>query len=234
MRLTEADVVGQDGARPGDYVEISVADTGSGMDAATRERAFEPFFTTKPIGQGTGLGLSQLHGFVRQSDGVVRLDSAPGQGTTVRLYLPRYEPVQGREVRPTQGAEPERASVGATVLLVEDETGVRAAAAAWLRELGYQVLEAADGPETLRLLRSGARVDVLVTDVGLPGGLNGRQVADAARERRPGLPVLFITGYASSVLEGQLAPGMEVIGKPFALDALAAKVRGVIEKAQPA
>ncbi len=222
----------EDRAEPGDFVEIAVADSGTGMDEATRSRAFEPFFTTKPIGQGTGLGLSQLYGFVRQSDGVVRLDSAPGQGTTIRLYLPRHDPAQGREELPAlAAAAPEGAGQGGTVPLVEDEAGVRAVAAEHLRDLGYTVLEAGDGPAALRLLRSAARVDMLVTDVGLPGSMNGRQVADAAREGRPGLPALFITGYEGSALEGQLAPGIEMIGKPFALDALAAKVRAMLEAA---
>ena len=231
VRLSEADVAGQEGAGPGDYVEISVADTGMGMDEATRARAFEPFFTTKPLGQGTGLGLSQLYGFVRQSDGVVCLDSAPGQGTVVRLYLPRHEPARKHEDRPAPRAKPAATGAGETVLLVEDEGGVRAVAAEHLREDGYTVIEAADGAEALRLLRFDARVDVLVTDVGLPGGMNGRQVADAARERRPGLPVLFITGYADGALDSHLAPGMEVIGKPFALDALSARVRAMLEVA---
>ena len=231
VSLSEADVAGHDEARPGDYVEISVADTGTGMDEATRARAFEPFFTTKPLGQGTGLGLSQLYGFVRQSDGIVRLDSAPGQGTVVRLYLPRHKSVPSHEERPVPEAEPQEANAGETVLLVEDQDGVRAVIAEHLREFGYTVLEAADGAAALRLLRLGARADVLVTDVGLPGGLNGRQVADAARERRPGLPVLFITGYADGALDRQFAPGMEVIGKPFALDALAARIQAMLEKA---
>ena len=230
MRLTSGDVAGQDGAAPGDYVEIGVTDTGTGMDEATRARAFEPFFTTKPIGHGTGLGLSQLYGFVRQSGGLVRLDSAPGRGTTVRLHLPRHH---GGETAPD--AEPEReeavAGGGGTVLLVEDEDGVRAVAAERLRELGYEVLEAGDGPAALRLLRPGRRVDLLVTDVGLPGGMNGRQVADAARERRPGLPVLFITGYAGTAFDGRLAPGMEVINKPFPLDTLAVRAQALLEAA---
>ncbi len=231
VSLSEVDVAGHEGARPGDYVEISVADTGTGMDEATRAHAFEPFFTTKPLGQGTGLGLSQLYGFVRQSDGVVRLDSAPGQGTVVRLYLPRHDSVQRHEERAAPRTEPEGASAGETVLLVEDEDSVRAVAAEHLRELGYTVMEVTDGAAALRLLRFGARVDVLVTDVGLPGGLNGRQVADAARERRPDLPVLFITGYADGALDNQLERGMEVIGKPFALDALATRVRAMLETA---
>ncbi len=230
VSLSEADIAGQDGAQPGDYVEISVADTGTGMDEATRARAFEPFFTTKPLGQGTGLGLSQLYGFVRQSDGVVRLESAPGRGTVVRLHLPRHQPASRQPGGPVPRAEPEGASAGETVLLVEDEDEVRVQAAEHLRDFGYAVLEVGGGTEALRLLRSGRRVDVLVTDVGLPG-LNGRQIADAARERRPGLPVLFITGYADGALDSQLAPGMQVIGKPFALDTLAARVRAMLEEA---
>ncbi len=229
VQLQAGDIAGQDGAKPGAYVELSIVDTGMGMDEATRVRAFEPFFTTKPTGQGTGLGLSQLYGFVRQSDGVVRLDSAPGQGTTVRLYLPRHGSVTVFEEQRAPQWEPVEASKTGSVLLVDDEEAVRAVAAERLRDLGYAVLEAKDGSAALRVLRAGARVDVLVTDVGLPGGLNGRQVADAARERRPGLPVLFITGYAGGALEQQLAPGMQVISKPFALDTLAAKVRAMLE-----
>ncbi len=234
VTLGAADVAGLEGARPGGYVEISVADTGTGMDEATRARAFEPFFTTKPLGQGTGLGLSQLYGFVRQSDGVVRLDSAPGRGTTVRLYLPRQEHARGQEKPSAPGTGAEEAGAGGTVLLVEDEVGVRAMAAEYLRDLGHTVLEAGDGPTALDFLHSGLHVDLLLTDVGLPGGMNGRQVADAARERRPGLLVLFITGYAGGALDGRLAPGMEVIGKPFALDALASKVRAMLGPAPAA
>ncbi len=232
--LSEADVAGQDEAVPGQYVEVSVADTGTGMDEAMRARVFEPFFTTKPLGQGTGLGLSQVYGFVRQSNGIVGLDSAPGRGTTVRMLLPRHEPADQVESQPApEKAQAEAAGAGGVVFLVEDEELVRTTTAEHLRDLGYQVLEAADGAAVPRLLRScGGRVDLLVTDVGLPGGMNGRQVADALRERHPGLPVLFITGYAGGALDGQLAPGMEVMGKPFALDALAAKVRGMIRRGE--
>ena len=229
-RLEQADVAGHGAAQPGEYREVFVADTGTGMDDSTKALAFDPFFTTKPLGQGTGLGLSQIYGFVRQSNGVVRLDSTAGQGTTVRLYLPRSEPVAVSE-RPPAPAETQGSGHGEVVLLVEDEAVVRALAAEQLREMGYVVLEAEDGPAALRLLRSQARVDVLVTDVGLPGGLNGRQVAEAARERRPVLPVLFITGFAGSVLEEQLAPRMQVIGKPFALDTFAARVQSILDTA---
>ena len=231
VHLEAADVAGQDGVEPGAYVEVSMADTGIGMDEVTKAHALEPFFTTKPTGQGTGLGLSQIYGFMRQSNGFVRLESAPGQGTTVRLYLPKHRAVGAHEEQPAAPSEPGKATGGAAVLLVEDEDGVRTVAAERLRELDYRVLEARDGPAALRLLRSDARVDVLVTDVGLPGGLNGRQVADAARERWPELPVLFITGYAGDSLEGQLAPGMQVIGKPFALDALAVRIQAMLEAA---
>ncbi|RYF19731.1 MAG: response regulator [Oxalobacteraceae bacterium] len=232
VRLPDAAAADQERATPGDFVEIEVADTGTGMDEATKARAFEPFFTTKPIGQGTGLGLSQLYGFVRQSGGVVQLDSAPSQGTTVRVFLPRHEHVQHTENAPAPDAEAPKAGAGETVLLVEDEAQVRTMAAEHLRDLGYAVLEAANGPAALQALRLGRHVDLLVTDVGLPGGMNGRQVADAARERLPGLPALFITGYAGSVLQEQLAPGMDVIGKPFSLNLLSDKIRTMLDAAR--
>ena len=232
-QLSEEDVAGQDGAAPGAYVEIAMTDTGTGMDEATRTRAFEPFFTTKPIGKGTGLGLSQLYGFVRQSNGVAVLDSAPGQGTTVRLCLPRIGQGVAAVPPPSAASMPaprsDAAGQDVSVLLVEDEELVRAITAEQLRDLGFSVLEAPDGSAALKVLRSDSRVDMLVTDVGLPGGLNGRQVADAARERRPRLPVLFITGYAGSVLDKQLAPGMQIIGKPFALEALARRVKQMLD-----
>jgi CheY-like chemotaxis protein len=217
-----------DGASPGDYVEIAVADTGSGMEDSTRERAFEPFFTTKPVGQGTGLGLSQLYGFVRQSSGFVRLDSQLGHGTTVRVCLPRHGNAAAEMVRRKNDVQPAQAAAPRIVLLVEDEADVRATAAELLGELGHQVLEAEDGPSALRLLTRPAHLDLLVTDVGLPNGLNGLQVADATREHWPGLPVLFITGYVDDALNGQLAPGMQVIGKPFRLDELAARIAAML------
>jgi PAS domain S-box-containing protein len=227
--LEDIDVAGQEGATAGEYVEVSVADTGVGMDDVTRDLAFDPFFTTKPLGQGTGLGLSQLYGFVRQSNGVVSLDSAPGRGTTVRIRLPRYDMVQPADELEALEAELKEIGQGEVVLLVEDEEIVRAMAAEQLRDLGYTVVEAKDGPAAMRLLLSEPRIDALVTDVGLPGGLNGRQVAEAARENRPMLPVLFITGFAGSVLKEQLAPGMQVIGKPFALETLALRVQAMME-----
>jgi PAS domain S-box-containing protein len=224
-RLSAADLIGQEGAAPGDYVAISVIDTGVGMLADVADRVFEPFFTTKPLGQGTGLGLSQVYGFVRQSGGLVRLESAPGKGTTVRLCLPQHAQVDVAK-GPSAAPAPDRAQPGKAVLLVDDEDVARDAAAERLRELGYRVLEAVDGPAALHLLDGGAHIDMLVTDVGLPNGMNGRQVAEAVRERRPGIPLLFITGYAGT----ELPPGSEVIDKPFDLDTLARKVQAALAR----
>jgi len=215
--------------RPGQYVSISVTDTGVGMDPAVASRIFEPFFTTKPIGQGTGLGLSMLYGFVRQSDGHVRVYSEPGHGTTMRLYLPRHAGAAVLDGETSAPATP--AGAGETVLVVDDEDAVRMLVAEALADMGYVALEAADGPAGLEILRSVAKVDLLVTDVGLPG-LNGRQLADAARVLRPGLRVLFITGYAgnAAIGNGVLDAGMEILTKPFALEALAAKLRAMMQR----
>lgn len=223
--VSAADLVGEQGVSPGCYCVISVADTGEGIPSDVLERVFEPFFTTKPVGQGTGLGLSQVYGFVQQSGGFVRLESAPGRGTTVRLALPQHSQVgtSAQEAQP-EAAAPDPAGTGATVLLVDDEAAVREPAAERLRELGYRVLEAADGPAALQLLGRTPRLDLLVTDVGLPHGMNGRQVAEAVRERVPGVSVLFITGYATT----KLPSGVEVIGKPFELDVLAQRVQGLL------
>ncbi|MDE2320132.1 MAG: PAS domain S-box protein [Rhodospirillales bacterium] len=215
---------------PGPYVCIAVTDSGVGMDAATIAKVFEPFFTTKPLGQGTGLGLSMIYGFSRQSNGHVRIESEPGMGATARLYLPRYE---GEAVILAPGLEeadiPATASYG-TVLVVEDEPVVRGLIVEVLEGLGYAALEAQDGPSGLDILQSRQKIDLLVTDIGLPG-LNGRQIADAARLLRPKLKVLFMTGYAENAVMsvGGLEPGMEIMAKPFTMDALAAKVRGIIE-----
>jgi PAS domain S-box-containing protein len=214
---------------PGQYVALSVSDSGVGMAATVKARAFDPFFTTKPIGQGTGLGLSMVYGFARQSEGHAHIYSEPGRGTTVKLYLPRY----GGAVEETSVGASEsgtlKAQAGETVLVVEDEASVRELVVDVLSDLGYRALEAMDGPSGLQILRSGARIDLLVTDVGLPG-MNGRQVADVAREHRPDLKVLFITGYAenAAMANGFLAPGMEMITKPFAVDALAVRIREMI------
>jgi len=215
---------------PGQYVSLCLTDTGSGMTPEVISRAFDPFFTTKPLGQGTGLGLSMIHGFVRQSGGQVRIYSELGEGTTMCLYLPRFvgelDEVETPEV--DHGGD---AGHGETVLVIDDEEAIRMLVADVLDEAGYRVLEAGDGPAGLKILQSDARIDLLITDVGLPGGMNGRQIADAARIGRPELKVLFITGYAenAAVGHGHLDAGMQVITKPFAMTALGARVREIIE-----
>jgi PAS domain S-box-containing protein len=211
-----------DEAKPGTYVVISVTDTGTGMPPEVLERAFDPFFTTKAVGMGTGLGLSQIYGFAQQSGGTMRLESALGQGTTARLSLPAREFSPSREERVASVAL--ELAEAATVLLVDDEAVVRETAAERLRELGYRVLEASDGPSPLRMLENGLQVDLLITDVGLPRGMNGRQVAEAVRERSPEVPVLFITGYETT----KLPTGAAVISKPFELDDLAKRAQTLI------
>ncbi len=234
-RLTEADLSDLVGKSPGDYIEIAVTDTGTGIDSKVLPRVFEPFFTTKPIGQRTGLGLSQVYGFVQQSGGMLRIESEPGQGTTVRLYLPRdltaapapSDHVSDAQVTTGASETPDCKPAhvtGKSVLLVDDEEGVRSRIAEVLLELGFQVLEAEDGPAGLEVLRSSASIDLLLTDVGLPG-LNGRQLADAARSLRPGLPILLVTGYAGAMLEDMtMPPGMLIMHKPFQLKALCDQV----------
>ena len=214
----------------GHYVSLCVSDTGTGMTPEVAAKAFEPFFTTKPIGQGTGLGLSMIYGFARQSGGQVRIHSKPGRGTTVCLYLPRHLGTPEDAETPAELAQAPRARQGETVLVVDDEATVRMLAADVLDDLGYTVIKSEDGASALEVLRSEARLDLLVTDVGLPGGMNGRQVADAARALRPGLEVLFITGYAETAVlsHGHLEPGMHVLPKPFAMEALAARVKELI------
>jgi CheY-like chemotaxis protein len=213
---------------PGDYICIGVTDTGTGMSAEVAARAFDPFFTTKPIGQGTGLGLSMIYGFARQSNGHVTIDSKLGQGTSVRIYLPRHRGEISAQHEQAPKA-PEPAVAGEVVLVVEDEPVVRGVILEMLAEQGYRTLEAVDGPSGLRFLRSQQPIDLLLTDVGLPG-MNGRQLADQARESRPGLKVLFITGYAESaaISEGFLQPGMEMITKPFDLGNLSRRVRAMV------
>ena len=219
---------------PGQYLSLCVSDTGTGMPPDVVARAFDPFFTTKPLGQGTGLGLSMIYGFARQSGGQVRIYSEVGQGTMVCIYLPRHYG-EGNEAIAEADRDDEavpRAIEGETVLVVDDEPTVRMLVTDVLEDIGYSALEAEDGPSGLKILQSRARVDLLVTDVGLPGGMNGRQVADAARVLRPGLKVLFITGDAENAVvgNGHLAPGMAVLTKPFAMDDLAAKIRTLIEE----
>jgi PAS domain S-box-containing protein len=216
---------------PGQYVAVSVTDTGTGMPAEIIAKAFDPFFTTKPLGQGTGLGLSMAYGFARQSGGQVRIYSEIGQGTTMRLYLPRHFGETEEAGAALDFSEVPRAQAGETVLVVDDEPTIRMLAMEVLEELGYEAIEAADGASGLGVLQSNARVDLLITDVGLPGGMSGRQMADLARVNRPDLKVLFITGYAenSVVGNGHLEPGMHVMTKPFALDALASRIKELIE-----
>jgi PAS domain S-box-containing protein len=216
---------------PGQYVSLCVSDTGTGMTPEIIAKAFDPFFTTKPTGQGTGLGLSMIYGFARQSGGQVRIYSEVGQGTMVCLYLPRHH---GNE-EPQAPGEPERAPRAAqrgTVLVVDDEPSVRMLVVDVLEELGYRAVEAEDGPSGLRIVDSDIRIDLLVTDVGLPGGMNGRQVAEAARAVRPDLKVLFITGYAENAVlsHGHLTPGMHVLSKPFAMDTLASRIERLISE----
>ncbi|GAC1037390.1 hypothetical protein thsps117_21470 [Pseudomonas sp. No.117] len=214
---------GLDAVSAGDYVALLVEDDGTGMSPEVMARAFDPFFTTKPIGQGTGLGLSMIYGYAKQSKGHVRLESLPGKGTTVGLYLPRY---LGADVEPPRPTAPAVSPHGAgkTVLVVEDEPVVRQMVVDLLRELGYATLQAEDARGALPILEGSRPIDLLLSDVGLPG-MNGRQLAEIARQRRPGLKVLFATGYAEGAhLEGYLEPGMTLITKPFNLDALAARV----------
>jgi CheY-like chemotaxis protein len=231
---SEDDPVPENGVRPGGWVQITVADTGTGMPPDVLERAFEPFFTTKPIGEGTGLGLSQIYGFVQQSGGFVRLESQIGRGTTMHIFLPRHEPAAtGPSGHASDGATADPGDVrqvaGATVLVVEDEEIVRSMTVEALSELGYDVIQAPDGPAALRIVQSSVRFDLLVTDVGLPG-INGRQLAEAARESRPNLPILLITGYAGRALDDAGLPhGVDVMRKPFALEELAARVRARLE-----
>jgi PAS domain S-box-containing protein len=216
---------------PGQYVLVAVSDTGTGMSKATMEKVFEPFFTTKEVGKGTGLGLSQVYGFVRQSDGHVRIYSEPGEGTTVKIYLPR---LVGPEREPAEMPVKSPVMVrggGETILVVEDERDLRAYTTEVLRDLGYRVLEAADGKEALRVVERHPEIGLLFTDVVLAGGMNGRVLADEIIRRKPGLLVLFTTGYTANAIvhQGRLDPGMQLIGKPFTYAELAVKVRRMLD-----
>ncbi|WP_434573904.1 response regulator [Pseudomonas sp. Z3-8] len=214
---------------PGDYVVLSVQDSGCGMPESVMHRAFDPFFTTKPIGQGTGLGLSMIYGFSKQSRGHVTIDSEVDKGTTVNLYLPRFV---GEEIHEPAVATQQApyAQDGETVLIVEDDAAVRVLVSAVLSELGYAFVEAGDANAAMPILQSNQRIDLLISDVGLPG-MNGRQLAEIGRQIRPDLKVLFITGYAehAAVRGGFLDPGMQMITKPFTFDLLTAKVREMIK-----
>ena len=195
------------------------------------DRAFDPFFTTKPLGQGTGLGLSMVYGFARQSGGQVRIYSEVGAGTTMCLYFPRHHGEADERNEISASDEIEHGH-GEVVLVGDDEVVLRMLMLDVLQENGYRALEAMNGPTALKILESDQRIDLLVTDVGLPGGMNGRQIADAARRTRPDLKVLFITGYAENAVvgNGHLAPGMAVLTKPFEIAAFGHKVRDMIDR----
>ncbi|HEY0184519.1 MAG TPA: PAS domain S-box protein [Rhodopila sp.] len=229
--LGDAGARGSD-AQAGDYVMVSVSDTGTGMPPEVLERVFEPFFTTKPSGQGTGLGLSMVYGFAKQSGGHVRMSSEVGQGTVVRIYLPRYQGEPGRDEVPPDLTGMPRSEAGETVLVVDDEPSIRMLVAEVLHDLGYTPIEAADGLAALKVLQSNVRIDLLITDVGLPGGINGHQMVDMARQTRPDLKVLFMTGYAGNAAAGgePLNAGVYLLTKPFAMDQLASRIRTIISE----
>ena len=227
--LDSAYAASQRDVRPGQYVCICVTDTGVGMAPETVAKAFDPFFTTKPIGQGTGLGLSMIYGFARQSEGYAKLYSEPAKGTTFKLYLPRHLGESEEEQALPELTDAHATDAGETVLVVEDEPVVRGLIVEVLSDLGYRAIEASDGPSGLEILRSSRRIDLLVTDIGLPG-LNGRQMADAGRALRPELKILFMTGYAenAALASGFLEPGMTMVTKPFSMEALATRIREII------
>lgn len=215
---------------PGDYVAIDVIDTGTGMTADIVARAFDPFFTTKPLGQGTGLGLSMVYGFVKQSNGYIHISSEPSKGTAVHLKLSRHTNEETQLIDTHEESAAPIAPARFTVLVVEDEPDLRSIVSEMLEMRGYDAVGAADGPEGLRVLESSQRIDLLLSDVGLPGGMNGRQLADAARVLRPELKVLFMTGYAAgAVRDALLSPGMDVLTKPFSINALCGKVAQMID-----
>jgi signal transduction histidine kinase len=214
---------------PGQYVSLSICDNGTGMEPDVMEHAFDPFFTTKPVGQGTGLGLSMVYGFVRQSGGHVRICSTPGQGTSVYLYLLRHD--GAAEAAKLHDPSREPPALSKTVLVVDNDPAERARIADLLRQLDYTALRAEDGPNALKILQSSRRINLLITDVGLPHGMNGRQLAEAARALRPNLQVLFITSYADNTLIRQiiLPPGMHVLPKPFTPAALATRIQKLLD-----
>jgi PAS domain S-box-containing protein len=215
----------------GQYVGIFVSDTGVGMVPDVVAKAFDPFFTTKDIGQGTGLGLSQVYGFVKQSGGHVKIYSEPGAGTTIKIYLPRLLSAEGTAAEAPPVSDPPRGS-GETILVVEDEAEVRSFSSEALEELGYRVLEAPDGSTALRLISRHPEIALMFTDVGLPGGMNGRQLADQVRRVRPDLKVLFTSGYARNAIvhHGRLDPGVQLLMKPFTFADLAMRIRQTLDQ----
>jgi PAS domain S-box-containing protein len=226
---------GQSEVVPGQYVQLAVSDNGFGMTPEVQARAFDPFFTTKDIGKGTGLGLSQVYGFIKQSRGHVKVYSEVGEGTTVKIYLPRFHG-EGEIKEEAEHPVAVRGALEESILVVEDDEDVRASTTEMVRDLGYTVLEAADGRAGLQLLEAHPEIRLLFTDVGLPGGMNGRQLADAARSRRGNLRVLFTSGYARNAIvhDGRLDPGVELITKPFTQDVLAARLRDILDAGSPA
>ncbi|MBV9564715.1 MAG: response regulator [Bradyrhizobium sp.] len=220
--LDEAYCEAHPGIASGPYVVIAVSDTGVGMTPEIIEKAFDPFFTTKPLGQGTGLGLSMVYGFARQSNGQVRLHSALGQGTSVKIYLPAAE--EGA-IQPADHVQFSPQGAGQAVLLVEDDPSVRLLIGEVLSELGYRAIEASDANAAIKVLESSQAIDMMISDVGLPG-MNGRQLAEVAREYHPTVPILFVTGYAenAAIRAGFLGTNMAMISKPFQVEELAAKI----------
>jgi signal transduction histidine kinase len=222
---------------PGQYVVLCVTDTGTGIPANIIDHVFDPFFSTKPAGEGSGLGLSMVHGFVKQSGGHVRIYSEEGHGTTVKLYLPRMTSAEEQNASPAAKAEvhppPPRAGAQETILLVEDNDGVREYAATVLHGLGYAVLEASDTVSAIEILASKPPIDLLFTDVVLPGGLNGRTLADEVRRKYPDLPVLFTTGYTRNAIvhQGRLDRDVDLLNKPYAAQDLARKIRELLDRA---
>ena len=227
VELDEAYSIAMPNVKPGRYVMVAVSDTGVGMPPEVLEKVFDPFFTTKPIGQGTGLGMSMVYGFARQSGGQVRVHSRPGEGTSVKIYLPATSDIVMSEVGAKAAVEHD--GRGQTVLLVEDDESVRLLVREVLAELHYHTLEAGSADEALPILHSDQKIDLLVSDVGLPG-MNGRQLAELARNQRPDLPVLFVTGYAenAAMRAGFLGTNMSMITKPFSIETLAAKIDEMI------
>jgi CheY-like chemotaxis protein len=217
---------------PGQYVMFAITDTGKGMDAATMERALDPFFTTKPPGEGTGLGLPQVYGFVKQTGGHLKIYSEVGEGTTVKLYLPRSLGQETVQVGPV--AVP---AIGGseTILLVDDDEIVRETVAAMLMDFGFGVVQAPGGAEALAILKGSAEIDLLLTDVVMPGAISGRVLAERAAKLRPGLKILFTSGYTENAIvhHGRLDPGVELLSKPYGREQLAAKVRRILDRPTP-
>jgi len=236
IHLDEIYAAAQAEVLPGQYVLVAVTDTGVGMTPEVRAKAFDPFFTTKDVGHGTGLGLSQVYGFVKQSRGHVKIYSEVGEGTTVKIYLPRHHSEAEDEVEAPMPSIA-RGRRSETVLVVEDDADVRTYSTDCLRELGYNVLEAPHARAALQVLDANPDIAVIFTDIGLPGGMNGRELAEEARKRHPTIKVLFTTGYARNAIvhDGRLDPGVELLTKPFTQAALGAKLRDIIDaRASPA